>query len=179
MNRCPISSLTPDGNHSTIIGVVISCRKPRAQQEKYAQINKRYVFNFSVKDEHNESINASCWGMVDYVVPISSICRIGAFVEIINPRIRALGMSERTYFPEVTSQCKLDLAENVSTVVAYECDNPCESLSSLLSSAFRTPVPSAYDYVTVHDILSTPCYSEGDFVNLVVLVLDVFKFKFK
>ena len=44
-----------------------------------AQINKRYVFNFSVKDEHNQSINASCWGMVDYVLPISSICHIGAF----------------------------------------------------------------------------------------------------
>ena len=71
------------------------------------------------------------------------------------------------------SQCKLELVENVSTVVVYECDDPYESLSSLLSSAFRTPLPSAYDYVTIHDILCTPVYLEGDFVNLVVLVAAV------
>ena len=41
-------------------------------------MHKRYVLNFTVKDENNESMNVSCWGEVDYVIPISEICSIGA-----------------------------------------------------------------------------------------------------
>ena len=40
MERCPLNSLKPDGHHSTIIGVVIGCRKPRAQPEKYGKVAK-------------------------------------------------------------------------------------------------------------------------------------------
>ena len=71
------------------------------------------------------------------------------------------------------SQCKLELTEKVSIAATYECGNPCGSLSSPLLAAFRTPLPSAYDYVTVYDILCTSDYLEGDFVNLVVLAVHV------
>ena len=70
---------------------------------KSAAINKRYVFNLTVKDEHNESINASCWGMVDYVVPISSLCYIGAFGK----------------YTRLVSQKKLSLLSKYSVAISF------------------------------------------------------------
>lgn len=40
---------------------------------------KRYVFNFTLRDEREDTINVSVWGSVDYVVPISELCYIGAY----------------------------------------------------------------------------------------------------
>lgn len=39
---------------------------------------KRYVFNFTINDDNQDSINVSCWGTVDYVTPLSDLCFIGA-----------------------------------------------------------------------------------------------------
>jgi len=43
-----------------------------------ATINKRYVFNFTVKDQLNDSINVTCWGGAEFLLPIADICQIGS-----------------------------------------------------------------------------------------------------
>ena len=39
---------------------------------------KRYVFTFTIRDEHGDSIHASCWGTLDYVSPLYAVCSLGA-----------------------------------------------------------------------------------------------------
>ena len=36
------------------------------------------MFNFTIRDEHGDSIPTSCWGTLDYVSPLFELCSIGA-----------------------------------------------------------------------------------------------------
>ena len=49
----------------------------------------------------------------------------------------------------------------------------------MLLQALCTPLPSAYAYITIEDIFTSSFYSEGDIVNLVVLVAAVRVIDFK
>jgi len=42
-------------------------------------VTKRYVCNFTIRDERGDTINVSVWGMIDFVEMISDRCGIGAF----------------------------------------------------------------------------------------------------
>ena len=58
-----------------------------------ATINKRYVFNFTVKDQLNDSINVTCWGGAEFLLPIADICQIGSLgIIYISHRVTVVNM---------------------------------------------------------------------------------------
>ncbi|XP_057381339.1 meiosis-specific with OB domain-containing protein-like isoform X1 [Daphnia carinata] len=174
----PISCLRPDSNFKFfVIGVIIAAERPKATPSKYATTaaTKRYVFSFTICDEHGESINVSCWGTVDYVMPLSDLCFIGARVKISNPRVTVTEEKNLGYLPEVTSAYQLHLdAQNSSCLTTCDLSHDC-SIADALEFAFHTPPPQKYSSkkVRIRDLMLDPGYCEGDFVNLVAVVLEV------
>nr|CAH0109232.1 unnamed protein product [Daphnia galeata] len=175
----PISALIPELTPSriSVIGVVVFAERPKATQTKYATTvaTKRYVFNFTINDDNQDSINVSCWGTVDYVTPLSDLCFIGAHVKISNPRVTVIEMKNLGFLPEVTSQHQLHLDVQYSSSITTYNDDFDYSLASALENSFHTP-PTLKDpskKVSVRDLMLDSRRCEGDYVILTAVVAEV------
>ncbi|EFX84010.1 hypothetical protein DAPPUDRAFT_315096 [Daphnia pulex] len=173
-----ISALQTDLTSSriSVIGVIVFAERPKATPTKYATTvaTKRYVFNFTICDENQDSINVSCWGTVDYVTPLSDLCFIGAHVKISNPRVVVSEMKNMGFLPEVTSEHQLHLDLQYSSSIATYGDDYDYTITNALENSFHTP-PTLRDpskKVSIRDLLD-PKRSEGDFVILTAVVAEV------
>ena len=135
-----------------------------AKEEKDPK--KRAVLTITVRDSPKSIMNCVIWGSEDFCREYGAKINVGNVINIISPKITPAS-SENGYKPHTTSAHALCINEGQNEVTIHHGQN--EQFDELM----RIPVKSTMSVLKLQDIVSKGNQSNGEFIDLLVMVRSV------